>query len=195
MMRILRVAENWLSSASNPLSAVQGRPVGCCLAAPPTKRAPPGLSTPRCTATPRPEPDPRRSPELLPFFLVRGVRLDLASSTGQGRAAGDQVQYAHLLALGNQRPVMPSRRWRVLHSPSDGFQLISPRFQHPSSVFLLPRRSAQLCPPSRPSSEAKPLVAGRRNRPHAVPPTVRWPHSVPTSRCSLCPSAWPRRGS
>jgi hypothetical protein len=33
------------------------------------------------------------------------------------------VQYARVLALGNQRPVMPAWRWRVLHSPAD-----APRF-------------------------------------------------------------------
>jgi hypothetical protein len=33
------------------------------------------------------------------------------------------VQYARVLALGNQRPVMPTWRWRVLHSPAD-----TPRF-------------------------------------------------------------------
>jgi hypothetical protein len=36
---------------------------------------------------------------------------------------GDAVQYARVLALGNQRPVMPQWRWRVLHSPPD-----APRF-------------------------------------------------------------------
>lgn len=43
----------------------------------------------------------------------------------QGRPAlqGDDVQYARVLALGNQRPVMPAWRWRVLHSPAD-----APRF-------------------------------------------------------------------
>ena len=36
---------------------------------------------------------------------------------------GDDVQYARVLTLGNQRPVMPAWRWRVLHSPAD-----APRF-------------------------------------------------------------------
>ena len=36
---------------------------------------------------------------------------------------GDDLQYARVLALGNQRPVMPTWRWRVLHSPGD-----APRF-------------------------------------------------------------------
>ena len=37
---------------------------------------------------------------------------------------GDGVQYARVLALGNQRLVMPSWRWRVLHSPADAPRLM-----------------------------------------------------------------------
>jgi hypothetical protein len=51
------------------------------------------------------------------------VVADYQARHGQSAPQGDGVQYARVLALGNQRPVMPAWRWRVLHSPAD-----APRF-------------------------------------------------------------------
>ena len=51
------------------------------------------------------------------------VAADHQARHGQPALQGDNVQYARVLALGNQRPVMPTWRWRVLHSPAD-----APRF-------------------------------------------------------------------
>jgi hypothetical protein len=51
------------------------------------------------------------------------VVADYQARQGKHAPQGDDVQYARVLALGNQRPVMPSWRWRVLHSPAD-----APRF-------------------------------------------------------------------
>ena len=51
------------------------------------------------------------------------VVTDYQARHGQSAPQGDGVQYARVLALGNQRPVMPTWRWRVLHSPAD-----APRF-------------------------------------------------------------------
>jgi Protein of unknown function (DUF4238) len=51
--------------------------------------------------------------------------LAAAHQARQGQAAprGDAVQYTRVLARGNQLPVLPTWRWRVLHSPAD-----APRF-------------------------------------------------------------------
>lgn len=38
---------------------------------------------------------------------------------GQAAPQGDDVQYARVLALRNQLPVLATWRWRVLHSPAD----------------------------------------------------------------------------
>jgi len=51
------------------------------------------------------------------------VTADHQARQGLPALQGDDVQYARVLALGNQRPVMPTWRWRVLHSPAD-----APRF-------------------------------------------------------------------
>jgi hypothetical protein len=47
------------------------------------------------------------------------VAADYQARQGRPVPQGDDVQYARVLALGNQRPVMPTWRWRVLHSPTD----------------------------------------------------------------------------
>lgn len=47
------------------------------------------------------------------------VVADHQARHGQPTPQGDGLQYARVLALGNQRPVMPTWRWRVLHSPVD----------------------------------------------------------------------------
>jgi hypothetical protein len=41
------------------------------------------------------------------------VVADYQARQGNPALQGDQVQYARVLALGNQRPVMPSWCWRV----------------------------------------------------------------------------------
>jgi len=41
------------------------------------------------------------------------VAADHQARHGQPALQGDNVQYARVLALGNQRPVMPTWRWRV----------------------------------------------------------------------------------
>jgi hypothetical protein len=51
------------------------------------------------------------------------VAADHQARHGMPALQGDSVQYARVLALGNQRPVMPTWRWRVLHCPAD-----TPRF-------------------------------------------------------------------
>jgi hypothetical protein len=51
------------------------------------------------------------------------VAADYQVRQGLPALRGDDLQYARVLALGNQRPVMPAWRWRVLHSPAD-----APRF-------------------------------------------------------------------
>ena len=51
------------------------------------------------------------------------VAADHQARQGLPALQGDDLQYARVLALGNQRPVMPAWRWRVLHSPAD-----APRF-------------------------------------------------------------------
>lgn len=51
------------------------------------------------------------------------VAADYQARQGLPALRDDDLQYARVLALGNQRPVMPSWRWRVLHSPAD-----APRF-------------------------------------------------------------------
>jgi hypothetical protein len=43
---------------------------------------------------------------------------------GQAAPQGDAVQYARVLALDNQLPVLPTWRWRVLHSPADSPRLM-----------------------------------------------------------------------
>ena len=68
---------------------------------------------------------------LFDYAATAGVRhpsfaavvADYQAQQGMPVPQGDDVQYARVLALGNQRPVMPAWRWRVLHSPAD-----SPRF-------------------------------------------------------------------
>ena len=68
---------------------------------------------------------------LFDYAATAGVRhpsfedvvADYQARHGQSAPQGDGVQYARLLALGNQRPVMPTWRWRVLHNPAD-----APRF-------------------------------------------------------------------
>jgi hypothetical protein len=68
---------------------------------------------------------------LFDYAATAGVRhpsfeavvTDHQARRGKPAPQGDDVQYARVLALGNQRPVMPSWRWRVLHSPAD-----APRF-------------------------------------------------------------------
>lgn len=52
------------------------------------------------------------------------VAADYQARQGRPAPQGDGVQYARVLALGNQRPVMPSWRWRVLHSPADAPRLM-----------------------------------------------------------------------
>jgi hypothetical protein len=52
------------------------------------------------------------------------VAADYQARHGQPAPQGDGVQYARVLALGNQRPVMPTWRWRVLHSPADAPRLM-----------------------------------------------------------------------
>ena len=52
------------------------------------------------------------------------VAADYQARQGLPAPQGDGVQYARVLALGNQRPVMPSWRWRVLHSPADAPRLM-----------------------------------------------------------------------
>jgi hypothetical protein len=91
---------------------------------------------------------------------------------------GDEVQYTRVLALGNQRPVMPAWRWRVLHSPAD-----APRFMitgrgwmyvgmenWPAHGLLLPMgpRGAVLgylddtgLLPGRPTSDGRPRTQNR----------------------------------
>lgn len=51
------------------------------------------------------------------------IAADYQARQGLPALQGDDLQYARVLALGNQRPVMPTWRWRVLHSPGD-----APRF-------------------------------------------------------------------
>lgn len=51
------------------------------------------------------------------------VAADHQTRQGLPALQGDELQYERVLALGNQRPVMPAWRWRVLHSPAD-----APRF-------------------------------------------------------------------
>jgi hypothetical protein len=51
------------------------------------------------------------------------VAADYQARQGMAAPQGDDMQYARVLALSNQRPVMPAWRWRVLHSPAD-----APRF-------------------------------------------------------------------
>jgi hypothetical protein len=53
----------------------------------------------------------------------KDVVADYQARRGRPALQGDGVQYARVLALGNQRPVMPTWRWRVLHSPAG-----APRF-------------------------------------------------------------------
>jgi hypothetical protein len=68
---------------------------------------------------------------LLDYAATAGVRhpsfeavmADHQARHGMPALQGDTVQYARVLALGNQRPVMPTWRWRVLHRPPD-----APRF-------------------------------------------------------------------
>ncbi len=68
---------------------------------------------------------------LFDYAATAGVRhpsfedvvADHQARQGMPALQGDNVQYARVLALGNQRPVMPAWRWRVLHSPAD-----APRF-------------------------------------------------------------------
>jgi hypothetical protein len=52
------------------------------------------------------------------------VAADYQARQGRPAPQGDGVQYAWVLALGNQRPVMPSWRWRVLHSSADAPRLM-----------------------------------------------------------------------
>lgn len=51
------------------------------------------------------------------------VAADHQARQGLAAPQGDDVQYARVLALHNQLPVLPTWRWRVLHSPAD-----APRF-------------------------------------------------------------------
>ena len=51
------------------------------------------------------------------------VAADHQTRHGLVAPQGDDVQYMRLFALRNQLPVLPTWRWRVLHSPSD-----APRF-------------------------------------------------------------------
>lgn len=51
------------------------------------------------------------------------VVADHQARQGMPAPQGDDVQFARVLSLGNQRPVMPTWRWRVLHSRAD-----APRF-------------------------------------------------------------------
>jgi hypothetical protein len=51
------------------------------------------------------------------------VAADHQARQGLTAPQGDDVQYARVLALHNQLPVLPTWRWRVLHSPAD-----APRF-------------------------------------------------------------------
>ncbi|HUZ53876.1 MAG TPA: hypothetical protein VMU94_15305 [Streptosporangiaceae bacterium] len=51
------------------------------------------------------------------------VAADHYTRRGQAAPQGDDVQYERVLALRNQLPVLPTWRWRVLHSPAD-----APRF-------------------------------------------------------------------
>jgi hypothetical protein len=68
---------------------------------------------------------------LFDYAATAGVRppafedvvADHQAREGLPALLGDNMQYARVLALGNQRPVMPTWRWRVLHSPPD-----APRF-------------------------------------------------------------------
>ncbi len=68
---------------------------------------------------------------LFDYAATAGVRhpsfeavvADHQARQGKPAPQGDDVQYARVLALGNQRPVMSAWRWRVLHSPAD-----APRF-------------------------------------------------------------------
>ena len=68
---------------------------------------------------------------LFDYAATAGVRhpsfedvvADHQARQSQPALQGDSVQYARILALDNQRPVMPTWRWRVLHSPED-----APRF-------------------------------------------------------------------
>jgi hypothetical protein len=51
------------------------------------------------------------------------IAADHQISQGQAAPEGDDLQYMRLIGLGNQLPLLPTWRWRVLHSPADG-----PRF-------------------------------------------------------------------
>ena len=62
---------------------------------------------------------------LFDYAATAGVRhpafeavvADYQARHGMSPLQGDDLQYARVLALHNQRPVMPTWRWRVLHSP------------------------------------------------------------------------------
>jgi hypothetical protein len=69
---------------------------------------------------------------LFDYAATAGVRhpsfeavvADYQAQHGRPVPQGDDVQYARVLALGNQRPVLPEWRWRVLHSPADAPRLM-----------------------------------------------------------------------
>ena len=75
--------------------------------------------------------EPGDDQRLFDYAATAGVRhpsfadvtADFQAQHGMPALQGDDMQYARVLALGNQRPVMPAWRWRVLHSPAD-----APRF-------------------------------------------------------------------
>jgi hypothetical protein len=68
---------------------------------------------------------------LFTYAATAGVRppafealaADHHAKQSQAAPQGDEMQYARVLALRNQLPVLPTWRWRVLHSPAD-----APRF-------------------------------------------------------------------
>jgi hypothetical protein len=68
------------------------------------------------------------------------VVADYQAQQGKSAPQGDDVQYARVLALGNQRPVMPTWRWRVLHSPAD-----APRFMITDRGAELQQHVTALC--------------------------------------------------